>query len=523
MEEIKQRIISIIDKVNKSFPDDQDLKGFPGISKTLITDSLIQSDALLVTLGTHPDSFDIIILKRELAEQFEKIDDVLSESFKEIGDKKFNSLLKTLSRVRLLIRDTYFSLVNEQPIRTEAQLAKASEEIKELSKDITYIKDSSKEIHALKEVISNSMRESQAQILNDAGLSGTEIKRLKEEVTVSRTEFDTEVEEFTEKFNSTQTSATEILGNLTSKVQSITESETKINVFLEEIEENASEVKTVSESVAQWKLDIQSIKVDIEKLSKEYAELNTKSRTIQSEIDSNYNRVVGVKDSEGKITKRGLVQEMEDQKIQIVKFLEDQRKRYHSQFSEIEGLLPGATSAGLAEAYQKQKDSYKRPILLWSIVFIATTATMAGLSILLIYEQFVKETELTLNGAFISFLKDLPFFIPTIWLAAYASKQQSQYKRLMQEYAFKEANAKSFHGHKKQIEELMKNGAADKQLLNDLVAQLVVITSQNPSMTLDSKSHDDSPPLLKAIQDSLRFRKPKDMKLATTENGKDVH
>ena len=44
---------------------------------------------------------------------------------------------------------------------------------------------------------------------------------------------------------------------------------------------------------------------------------------------------------------------------------------------------------------------------------------------------------LTLNEALIALLKDLPFFIPTIWLAAYASKQQSQNKRLQQEYALK--------------------------------------------------------------------------------------
>jgi hypothetical protein len=105
-----------------------------------------------------------------------------------------------------------------------------------------------------------------------------------------------------------------------------------------------------------------------------------------------------------------------------------------------------------------------------------------------------------LSEAFIGLLKDLPFFIPTLWLASYASKQQSQYKRLQQEYAFKETNAKSFHGHKMQIEALMKDGIADKDLLLQLLAQLVVITAQNPSVTLDNKSHEDNSPILKLAE-----------------------
>ena len=94
----------------------------------------------------------------------------------------------------------------------------------------------------------------------------------------------------------------------------------------------------------------------------------------------------------------------------------------------------------------------------------------------------------------------MPFFIPTIWLAVFASKQQSQYKRLQQEYVFKEINAKSFYGHKRQIEELMKSGVDDKELLLKLVTQLVIITSQNPSDTLDNKAHNDSPPIFKLLE-----------------------
>lgn len=186
----------------------------------------------------------------------------------------------------------------------------------------------------------------------------------------------------------------------------------------------------------------------------------------------------------------------------ITDFLADQEIKFEAQYTEIKGLLPDATSAGLAAAYQKQKESYTNPIRLWSFVFFATISIMSSLGLYIIYKHFQSPKIDTINDALISLLKDLPFFIPTIWLAAFASKQQSQNKRLKQEYAFKETNAKSFHGHKEQIERLMKDGG-EKELLSALVAQLVVITAQNPSSTLDNKSHEDSSPLLKVIEKYL--------------------
>jgi hypothetical protein len=485
MEQTKQRLTSLIDRINKQFPDGPDLKGFPGISRAMITDSLVQSDTLLVTLKDHPEDFDIIILKRELAEQFEKIDETLNEPFDKIGDKKFNSLLRALSRLRLLIRDSYFSMVNEQPIRTEAQVAKSKEELDALKSTVESIRTLSGEVTARK----TQALESIAQIENDAKAKGTTfegiVAQATDDVNNSKTTLTTKIEEFVGKVESTESAASNILEDL--------------NASLKEIEASELKVKASNENVTQWKSDIQNVKTDLEKYSKEYSELNSKSKSVQTEIETTYGKISGAKDAEGKVTKKGYLQEIEDLKSQVSKFLTDQTTKYNTQFTQIEGLLPGATSAGLAEAYQKQKESYTGPMRLWSWIFIITMVGMAGLSVYLLIGQLQSTKEPSLNDALIALLRELPFFIPTIWLAAYASKQQSQYKRLQQEYAFKETNAKSFHGHKVQIEELLENGETDAQLLSQLVAQLVLITSQNPSITLDSNLHEDSPPMFKLI------------------------
>ena len=47
----------------------------------------------------------------------------------------------------------------------------------------------------------------------------------------------------------------------------------------------------------------------------------------------------------------------------------------------------------------------------------------------------------------------------------------------------------------------MKDGATDKDLLSQLVAQLVIITAYNPSETLDNKTHEDVPRFLNYFKD----------------------
>ena len=299
-----------------------------------------------------------------------------------------------------------------------------------------------------------------------------------------------------------KTTSASIVADFQEKQRIALENEGKITTFLGTIEETKNNVDKIKENTTQWQSDIKTAKENLEVKVDEFDKLNTRSKDVQKEIEATHEKIFGKTDDEGKPVK-GYLQETEDLKNAIAKFLTDQETLFTAQFTEIKGLLPDATSAGLAAAYQKQKESYRIPIQIWSAVFFVTIAIMTGLGAYIIYQHFQSPKVDTLTDALISLLKDLPFFIPTIWLAAFASKQQSQYKRLQQEYAFKETNAKSFHGHKEQIERLMKDGAAEKDLISQLVAQLVMITAQNPSYTLDNKSHEDSSPLLKVIEKYL--------------------
>jgi len=491
MEQTKERLTRVIETIKESFPDENDLKGFLGISRALIIEALTETEVLLISLKEYDNRFETIILKRNLAELFEKINKELEEKFDKIKPTQFNSILNHITKIRASVRDAYFAVVNEPAIRTEAEISKAKEELNLLSSNIEEIKKINTDLTTLKETTIQNITTSQE-----------EVTALKDSTVKSINDIHTAITLLKE-------SATKIVTDFEETQKTSTENEKKINDFIIKIEAHNTAIEAIEKNTILWEQEINKTKEEIAANSTEYTSLNTKSKTLQKEIEETHDKIFGKRDEEGKLI-NGYFQETEDLKNQIAEFLKEQQKKFLAQFTEIEGLLPGATSAGLAEAYRLQKESYKKPIQLWSTVFICTVSIMAILSALLLYVQFKSSTPLTLSDAFIALLKDLPFFVPTIWLAAYASKQQSQYKRLEQEYAFKETNAKSFHGHKMQIEELTRDGDADKDLLSELVAQLVTITAQNPSVTLDSKSHEDSPPVFKLLEKYLQLRKNKE-------------
>ena len=196
----------------------------------------------------------------------------------------------------------------------------------------------------------------------------------------------------------------------------------------------------------------------------------------------------------GKTTedKEALKSKIIDLKSELEELHSDWEEKYESLSTKIEDLLPGATSAGLAKSYHDQKKSYEKPNILWSIVFIGTMMGMVFYAVMTI-----KASE-SVGSAFMNILARAPFFVPTIWLALFASKQQSQNRRLQQEYAHKESLAKSYEGYKREISKLPESSDKEK-IMEKLVDSLIDASNYNPSETLEKNSHNDSPPLISSI------------------------
>lgn len=213
-------------------------------------------------------------------------------------------------------------------------------------------------------------------------------------------------------------------------------------------------------------------------------EYNTEISEIETKVQEFETKVFG-KTAEDK---EALKFKLNNLKVELEELHSDWEEKYDTLSTKIEGLLPGATSAGLAKSYHDQKKSYNKPNLFWSLVFIGTMVGMVWYAIVTL-----KESD-SVGNAFMNILARAPFFVPTIWLALFSSKQQSQNRRLEQEYAHKESLAKSYDGYKREIEKLPESENKN-EIMEKLVASLIEASSFNPSSTLEKKSHNDSPPL----------------------------
>ena len=91
----------------------------------------------------------------------------------------------------------------------------------------------------------------------------------------------------------------------------------------------------------------------------------------------------------------------------------------------------------------------------------------------------------------------LPFILPAFWLVMFVSKRRSEAQRLEQEYAHKEALAKSYESYKKQIEKL--NEEEQSKLLPILMGNMLKAIALNPADTLD-KNHKEPTPIEEIVK-----------------------
>jgi hypothetical protein len=120
----------------------------------------------------------------------------------------------------------------------------------------------------------------------------------------------------------------------------------------------------------------------------------------------------------------------------------------------IESLLPGAAAAGLASAFGKRRENFLLPMRIWQFAFIASIAAL----IVIAWVEFGLYTKadatLTWDHLALMIVHRLPFMLPLIWLAYYASTKAALAQRVEEDYAFKETVSRSFEGYRKEMAEL---------------------------------------------------------------------
>ncbi|KEA61855.1 hypothetical protein ADIMK_4002 [Marinobacterium lacunae] len=262
----------------------------------------------------------------------------------------------------------------------------------------------------------------------------------------------------------------------------------KISGYHEDIYVGSDDSPPIKQQIATAKEHVETEKQTITDLLS-----NVRKKT--EALSEFYIKSFGDPDSDSE--DKGLSGELEARKKELKDFAAEQNVQYKALNEQINSLLPGATSAGLAHAYHDMKKSFEQPIRSANWLFYGSIGGLVLISFLLSIdgiggESIISFAHLTGWEALIqSFLYKLPAYAPILWLAFYASKRRSECHRLQQEYAHKEALAKSYHSYKQQIEAL---NATDPEMLQSLIKRSIDTIAYNAAETLD-KRHGDKPPI----------------------------
>lgn len=154
---------------------------------------------------------------------------------------------------------------------------------------------------------------------------------------------------------------------------------------------------------------------------------------------------------------------------------------------KINSLLPQASTVGLVASYSIQRRRLENIRWIWVVVFTVTIIALVWFGV--VATKGVDFNSFTLEKAWLFLLTRLPVIVPLFWLASFASKRQSQNSRLAQEYAHKEAMARSFVGFKKEMEA---NDPNDDSKYIEFMKSIIEMAGENPSKTLAENSHNDN-------------------------------
>ena len=104
----------------------------------MLLTSIDDTYSIVTSLDDYEKSFECILLERETSFFYENATKFLKEDF-EKNKEAFNDFINLIARLHFRVKETYISVVTE-PIRTEAQIKQAKDDLLQLEADLSSIK-----------------------------------------------------------------------------------------------------------------------------------------------------------------------------------------------------------------------------------------------------------------------------------------------------------------------------------------------------------------------------------------------
>ena len=208
------------------------------------------------------------------------------------------------------------SVSDSQPLRTEAEIIKANEELESLKLNIDNLKQINIQIADLEQSTIGKITNFENEIRTRKDETLTIISSFEDEMTTTKESTVKDINAIYEEVKNLKDSASVIISDFQEKQKTSIENKKKIEEFLEKIKTEEVSIGVIQKNTVQWQQEIEKTKEEILVNNTQYKELNSKLQATQASIDVTYEKLVGKNDKDGNF-KKGYIQETEDLKNNI--------------------------------------------------------------------------------------------------------------------------------------------------------------------------------------------------------------
>lgn len=158
--------------------------------------------------------------------------------------------------------------------------------------------------------------------------------------------------------------------------------------------------------------------------------------------------------------------------------------KYTELVGRIEGILPGATAAGLAKSFEARKDALKNPKRVALALFAISIVGFTALGIWALLGSDIKN----LTDFFVFAFERSPFIVGLLLLEEFGRRQYNSTVKLEEDYAYKESISKAFEGYRQEFESMEK-----PELQQALSERTIETLYERPGRLLDHEAKEKIP------------------------------
>lgn len=276
------------------------------------------------------------------------------------------------------------------------------------------------------------------------------------------------------------TTATTARSQITDEQAVIAAKSTHIQGAQEHADRVRAELDRIQTSSAQTATEAEGHKARAQSANDTAAELLSNIRAYRITAESDLALTATARDSarSNSEVSKALAEKADAVEAKIAAYearLAELEKQSRTQLETIIGLLPGATAAGLAHAFDDRRKTFLKPSTNWQWLFVGSVIALVALAATGLWSVYKNDVLLGWDNLARLWLARLPIAAALVWLALHASRESALAKRLEEDYGYKAAIAASFLGFQKQmadIESSVREGSPLSKLCADTLATI---------------------------------------------------